>query len=222
MKLVFPLLFFPFIIFAQNLKTESLKQNEQAIAVHQTRMSILKNRKIKLGLGTGKYNINSLNTEIEDQNTGNIFCFSLSTPVNSHFSAGYIFQFMRQVAKSEIEPDFITDIMYSQALNIECSLFGSQHIFDIGAFVSYGFSSGSYLDQLSNEIIDFSGFMPSFKIFGVMRLNKKILVSNFLKSPISFEPIEISFGPQIAANNRDGIIRNIWTLSLSTNLDFQD
>lgn len=222
MKLLFLLLFSPYIIFAQNFTTESLKQNEEAIATNQSKISILKNKKIKLGLGTGKYNINSIAMEVEDQNTGNVFCFSLSTPINSHFSTGYIFQFMRQVAKSEIEPDFVEDIMYSQALNLECSLFGSQHAFDIGALISYGFSSGSYLNRLSNEIIDFSGFMPSFKIFGVMRLNKKIWVNNFLKSPISLKPIEITFGPQIAANNSNGIIRNIWTLSLSTILDFQN
>tara|TARA_B100000767_G_scaffold275009_1_gene310011 strand:- start:2547 stop:3245 length:699 start_codon:yes stop_codon:yes gene_type:complete len=232
MKLIFLLIFFPCIIFAQNFKRDGLKENnEKALAVEQTRISILENRKIKIGLGTGKYSINSIKTVIENQNNGNVFYLSLSTPINSHFSTGYIFQFIRQVSKSELEPSFVTDIMYSNALNIECFLFGSQHTFDLGAFAAYGFSSGSYMDPLLNQIVDFSGFMPSFKIFGMMRLHKKIWVSDFdyksnknvkklLKSVTSFKPIEISLGPQIAINKSDRRIRNIWTLSLGTNLDF--
>ena len=232
MKLIFFLLFFPYIIFAQNFKTEGLRRNnEQKLDCQQTRNSFFENRKVKIGFGVGKYNVNSINMVIRDQNNGNIFYTSLSTPINNHFSAGYIFQFMRQVSKSEMESDFVSDVVYSNLLNIECSLFGSQHNFDLGASAAYGFSFGSYVHPLSNQIVSLREFMPLFKIFGVVRLNKKIQVTDFMhnknkdlnrfwKFTKYFKSTEISLGPQIATQNSNGRTRNIWTISLNTNLDF--
>lgn len=100
------------------------------------------------------------------------------------------------------------DIMSFNSLSLECNLFGAGHLFDIGAMGSLGLSMGKYYNI--DQMIDFIQIQPSFRVFGILRVN---LLNN------SFKTLAICIGPQVILDQKNQISRNIIIIGLNSSIN---
>ena len=156
----------------------------------------------------GKYSQKKYLSLQVDNKLGNIIHLSIKKPVFKNFYAGY--SLMRLVTESlnGIGENYYEDIMSFNSLSLEWNLFGPGHLFDIGAIGSLGLSMGKYYNI--DQVIDFIQIQPSFRVFGILRVN-------LLNNP--FKALDICFGPQVILDQKNQISRNIIIVGLNTSIN---
>ena len=167
-----------------------------------------KKNKWQISLGTGKYSQKKYSSLQVNNKLGNIIHLSIKKPVFKNFYAGYSLMRLATESLNGIGENYYEDIMSFNSLSLECNLFGPGHLFDIGAMGSLGLSMGKYYNI--DQMIDFIQIQPSFRVFGILRVN---LLNNSLKT------LAICIGPQVILDQKNQISRNIIIIGLNSSIN---
>ena len=200
MRFFFFILIAPNIILAQRISEYQKNSLEMEYSEVINDRSSIKEKKNKwqISLGTGKYSQKKYSSLQVNNKLGNIIHLSIKKPVFKNFYAGYSLMRLMTESLNGIGENYYDDLMSFNSLFLECNLFGPGHLFDIGAMGSLGLSMGKYYNI--DQMIDFIQIQPSFRVFGILRVN---LLNNSLKT------LAICIGPQVILDQKNQIFSPI-------------
>ncbi len=208
--------FFLFILIAPNIILAQRISEYQKNSIEMEYSEVINDRssikekknKWQVSLGTGKYSQKKYSSLQVNNKLGNLIHLSIKKPVFKNFYAGYSLMRLATESLNGIGENYYEDLMSFNALSLECNLFGPGHLFDIGAMGSLGLSMGKYHNI--DQIIDFIQIQPSFRVFGILRVD---LLNN------SFKTLAICIGPQVILDQKNQISRNIIIIGLNSSIN---
>lgn len=208
--------FFLFILIAPNIILAQRISEYQKNSIEMEYSEVINDRssikekknKWQVSLGTGKYSQKKYSSLQVNNKLGNLIHLSIKKPVFKNFYAGYSLMRLTTESLNGIGENYYEDLMSFNALSLECNLFGPGHLFDIGAMGSLGLSMGKYHNI--DQIIDFIQIQPSFRVFGILRVD---LLNN------SFKTLAICIGPQVILDQKNQISRNIIIIGLNSSIN---
>lgn len=208
--------FFLFILIAPNIILAQRISEYQKNSIEMEYSEVINDRssikekknKWQVSLGTGKYSQKKYSSLQVNNKLGNLIHLSIKKPVFKNFYTGYSLMRLATESLNGIGENYYEDLMSFNALSLECNLFGPGHLFDIGVMGSLGLSMGKYHNI--DQIIDFIQIQPSFRVFGILRVD---LLNN------SFKTLAICIGPQVILDQKNQISRNIIIIGLNSSIN---
>lgn len=207
MRFFFFILIVPNLIFAQRISEYQKNSIELEYSEGLNDSSVKKEKKNRwqISFGAGRYSKKMYSSLQVDNKLGSMINLGIKKPVFKNFYAGYSLMRLATEASNGIGESNNEDILIFNSLSLECNLFGPGHLFDIGAMGSLGLSRGKYYDI--EQVIDFIQILPSFRVFGILRIH---LLNK------SFKALDICIGPQVILDQKNQISRNIIIVGLNS------